>query len=48
MIPYFTSVSLNALIKNEMVFSNPSTFFYNKTVAIVSNETKEKTKIYLE
>jgi hypothetical protein len=45
---YFISASLNALIKKEMGYSNPSVFFVNKTTATVSKEAKEKIRKSLE
>jgi hypothetical protein len=45
---YFIFVSLNAWLKNEMGFSNPSIFFYNKTVSTVSKEENEKIRKSLE
>jgi hypothetical protein len=48
MISYFISASLSSLLKKEMGYSNPSTFFNNKTIATVSNEAKEKIRNSLE
>ena len=46
LVPF--SASLNALLKKAMGFSRPSPFFFNKTVATVSKEEKEKTRNSLE
>jgi hypothetical protein len=41
---YLNSASLSALLKKEMGFSNPASFFYSRTEATVSKEAKEKVK----
>jgi hypothetical protein len=48
MISYLISASLNALLKKEIGFSNPSAFFCRKTMVNVSNEAKENIINYLE
>jgi len=45
---YFISASLNALLKKAMGYSNPPTFFCNKTATTVSKEAKEKIRKFLE
>jgi hypothetical protein len=48
MISYLIYAFLNALLKKEIGYSNPSEFFYSKTTSNVSNEAKEKIKNSLE
>jgi hypothetical protein len=48
MISYLISASLNALLKKEIGFSNPSVFLYSKTTTNVSDEAKENIRTSLE
>jgi hypothetical protein len=45
---YLIFESVNAWIKNEMGYSNPSIFFCNKTIATVSKEANKKIRNSLE